>query len=77
LADTATRAATTAENKPVYLALVNMAQYKISSGRTKMMIPSASFFQLSAMLLSCSSASFEYMVKRGAKVSLVFSFGGV
>jgi hypothetical protein len=42
-----------------------------------MMVLSASFFQLSVIFLSSSSASFEYMVKTIPELSLMFSFGGV
>jgi hypothetical protein len=69
---TAPKAATAAENKPVYdfrLAWVRgMDEDKVR--HTKMRMPSASFCQRSAIVLSSSSDIFRYILKRGVELSV-------
>ena len=67
---TARSAATAAENRPVYgvYAQENMNAIRVQ-GLTKMRMPSASFFQRPTILLSSSSATLEYMEKRGPELS--------
>src|SRR5579863_8567745 len=47
--------------------------WKTTSVRTKIMIPSASFSQRPALLVSSSSTIFEYIVKRGPELSLALA----
>lgn len=69
--DTTTSVAMTAENKPFYIAHDKLAHSSVESDpvRTKIMIPSASFCQRSAIILSIFSARLEYIAKRGPELS--------